>query len=172
MKVLKVVCVILILGVIIAVLPGCKSSAKTPASGQNIEQRWFPGSHADVGGGYADGLLHMIPLRWMQEKAEACGLEFSRMVAVPDGAYRDVIHPSFEGFLGGLYAKLPWEYPYYRPLGLGVNETIDDSVWERKNDAAGMDEHGKKYSPPALMGIPQGREERDEGACHSSTHSH
>src|SRR6185436_8273930 len=42
--------------------------------GQTMEQRWFVGAHSNVGGGYPDRLLSAIPLRWMQDKAAACGL--------------------------------------------------------------------------------------------------
>jgi len=49
---------------------------RLPAPGQRIEQRWFAGAHADVGGGYKDGTLSQGPLRWMQDRAKECGLQF------------------------------------------------------------------------------------------------
>ena len=42
--------------------------------GVRIEQVWFAGSHADVGGGYATRSLADIPLVWMAKKAEKDGL--------------------------------------------------------------------------------------------------
>jgi uncharacterized protein (DUF2235 family) len=39
-----------------------------------VEQVWFAGAHADVGGGYATRGLADIPLVWMAEKAQADGL--------------------------------------------------------------------------------------------------
>src|SRR5262249_39840724 len=42
---------------------------------QVVEQRWFLGAHADVGGGYKDRQLSDITLNWMQLRAQACGLE-------------------------------------------------------------------------------------------------
>ena len=126
------------------------SNAKQPAPGQNVEQRWFPGSHADVGGGYTDGKLQQIPLQWMQEKAKKCGLQFTEDVVVDNGAYLALLHDSLGKFMFRLYAKLPWVYPYYRPLGLGVNEQIDDSVWKRIESREGENERGEKYIPPAL----------------------
>lgn len=39
--------------------------------GQHIEQVWFSGSHADVGGGYADAALSGISLNWMAERVAA-----------------------------------------------------------------------------------------------------
>lgn len=42
--------------------------------GTNIQQVWFPGVHSDVGGGYGQSDLAMIPLRWMADEAAAAGL--------------------------------------------------------------------------------------------------
>ncbi len=36
--------------------------------GQTIEQVWFPGSHANVGGGFKDSTLSDIALQWMAER--------------------------------------------------------------------------------------------------------
>jgi hypothetical protein len=43
---------------------------------QDIEQRWFPGVHADIGGGYpeSESSLSKQPLIWMTEEAEKAGL--------------------------------------------------------------------------------------------------
>ncbi|MDM9629069.1 DUF2235 domain-containing protein [Rhizobium sp. S152] len=40
----------------------------------DIQQVWFAGAHADVGGGYKDRALADIPLIWMARMAEKCGL--------------------------------------------------------------------------------------------------
>jgi uncharacterized protein (DUF2235 family) len=34
-----------------------------------LKEVWFAGVHSDVGGGYADSELSMIPLRWMLQEA-------------------------------------------------------------------------------------------------------
>jgi uncharacterized protein (DUF2235 family) len=44
-----------------------KDGAKLP-DGQIIEQVWFPGSHANVGGGFKDNALSDIALLWMAER--------------------------------------------------------------------------------------------------------
>lgn len=44
---------------------------------KRIEQVWFAGAHANVGGGYADDNLALVALDWMMTKAAACGLKFS-----------------------------------------------------------------------------------------------
>jgi uncharacterized protein (DUF2235 family) len=44
-----------------------KDGAKLP-DGQIVEQVWFPGSHANVGGGFKDNALSDIALLWMAER--------------------------------------------------------------------------------------------------------
>jgi len=138
------------------------SNNKKPLPKQKVEQRWFPGAHADVGGGYKGGKLYQIPLQWMQQKAEECGLQFKEQVVIEPDAYLDKIHNSLNDFIFGIYAKLKCLYPcYYRPLKFGVNETIDDSVWNRMESPNGYDETGKKYSPPALIKVHPNKTSED-----------
>jgi hypothetical protein len=62
--------------------------ARAPA-GQVIEQVWFPGSHANVGGGFVESSLSDIGLVWMAERAAALagiGLDLAtlRATTAPD----------------------------------------------------------------------------------------
>jgi uncharacterized protein (DUF2235 family) len=41
----------------------------SPAPHQHVEQTWFPGAHADVGGGWPETALSDIALLWMAERA-------------------------------------------------------------------------------------------------------
>lgn len=41
---------------------------------QSVQQMWFRGAHADVGGGYADRGLAELSLEWMQQEAAQAGL--------------------------------------------------------------------------------------------------
>ena len=43
-------------------------------SRQTVKQLWFPGAHADVGGGYEQRQLAEIALQWMLQEAAATGL--------------------------------------------------------------------------------------------------
>ena len=49
-----------------------------PGWAGNVEQAWFPGAHADIGGHIGDRPemrpLSNIPFRWMLQKAEGCGM--------------------------------------------------------------------------------------------------
>lgn len=42
--------------------------------GQSLAQRWFPGVHSNVGGGYVDDGLANVALRWILGEAQALGL--------------------------------------------------------------------------------------------------
>jgi hypothetical protein len=55
---------------------------------KDVEQRWFIGAHANVGGGYKYDRLHHIPLRWLQDKASACGLAMNELRSIEPNDYR------------------------------------------------------------------------------------
>jgi len=60
-----------------------------PAEGQRFEQRWFPGVHSDIGGGYPvqDGGLWRGPFEWLIDGALSAGLRL-------DPARREKVAPS------------------------------------------------------------------------------
>ena len=121
----------------------------TTAQPQNIgvEQRWFPGAHCNVSGGYGPtDRLPSKPLRWMQEKAQTAGLKFRKLAEVNPDAYRAPIRNSFGEFLGGAYAAARLGRPFYRPHREGVNQVIDESAWLRWGQDG-------TYRPPFLQGI-------------------
>lgn len=68
-------------------------------AGVMIEQVWFAGVHADVGGGYRTRGLADIPLVWMAEKAEADGLELD-WSCLPDPEKLDPRAPMHESRTG------------------------------------------------------------------------
>lgn len=54
-------------------------------AGQRVEQRWFPGAHANVGGGYEEDLLPDLSLRWIAEQARGLGVTFMGPRGLPPG---------------------------------------------------------------------------------------
>lgn len=107
----------------------------------HVEQRWFAGAHANVGGGYKGDELHRIPLRWMQEKAVGAGLAFTELAEPPKVAMPEHIRDSYREFGMGIYHWL--SSPYTRTIRarqIGrdndlphasdrrLHETIDESV--------------------------------------------
>jgi hypothetical protein len=107
-----------------------------------VEQRWFVGAHADVGGGYQNGLLAQIPLRWLMQKAEYHGLIFKAPIDIDGDENQAPIHDSFATMAGGLYRACKLWRPFHRTIGTPavasgtkttttINETIDGSVFDR-----------------------------------------
>lgn len=56
--------------------PGNPKSPKVTLGPNRIQQVWFAGVHANVGGGYPDDGLAYVALDWMMSEATACGLRF------------------------------------------------------------------------------------------------
>lgn len=113
-----------------------------------VEQRWFIGSHSDVGGGEkTDGAgrspdpLPDLPLAWLQRKASDAGLAFDQTFVPLPNAELGTPNNSYQQFMYGLYHL--FKQPFNRVIGGGVNETIDDSVWQRWREVA-------DYRPPSL----------------------
>jgi uncharacterized protein (DUF2235 family) len=119
-----------------------------------VEQRWFIGAHANVGGGYSDDPLSTLSLAWMLEKASKAGLKLTPY-QLPANAWQSKPRDSFSAFLGGGYGAFrrllhPGDGRHYRAFDegskgqRGVGVTIDPSVWSRWNfDSA--------YRPPTLV---------------------
>jgi len=102
---------------------------------QRLEQRWFAGSHSDVGGGHPDRRLSDITLNWMQEKAAACGLSLTKTSVSADNCCGPIVD-SFQHFLRGLYAKN--HRRHVRPVLTAKfgREVIDPSVEQRQKQDA------------------------------------
>jgi type VI secretion system (T6SS) phospholipase Tle1-like effector len=104
---------------------------------QTIEQRWFVGAHADVGGGYPSRALSDITLRWMQEKVQSCGLKLDEtgIPAVSDANALGMLADSFKAFLGGVFSL--FSKRYYRPVCMekfGM-EVVDMTVPSRMKNS-------------------------------------
>jgi uncharacterized protein (DUF2235 family) len=110
-----------------------------------VEQRWFAGSHSDVGGGEG-GVLPNLALRWMQDMAEQAGLALKAKVEPQAQDHLGPITDSFGSFMFGLYRLV--RQRHRRRFGRGVNEVVDESVWQRWRADA-------KYRPPMLADHPQ-----------------
>jgi uncharacterized protein (DUF2235 family) len=102
---------------------------------QTVEQRWFVGSHSDVGGGYPHRRLSDLALRWMQDRAAALGLALTP-VPVGDDNYRGTLTDSYSDFMDPLYRSM--HPPVYRRVFATHygNEVVDDTVERRREDAA------------------------------------
>jgi uncharacterized protein (DUF2235 family) len=79
-----------------------------------VEQRWFAGAHANVGGGYRSDLLPDRPLEWLQTKAIACGLTFRTTVKARESYFTAVVHDSYSNFLRGSWKYFTFGRRYVR----------------------------------------------------------
>ena len=100
---------------------------------QMIEQAWFAGAHANVGGGYPHNLLADVPLAWMMERATRCGVAF-QADCCPKPNERHYLAPvrdSYKEFLKGVYCRFTERQ--FRALGTAEHgaEALDDSVDRR-----------------------------------------
>lgn len=132
-------------------------SARHAIGTRRVEQRWFAGAHANVGGGYDDDLLPDIPLLWMAQNAAECGLEFTAdmnqaieqarpcLAGAPaafglsGSEYMSSVRDSYGEFLWGTYKvfrALTMRGPFYRRILVpadGVAQTIDPSAMMKWN---------------------------------------
>ncbi|MCL1038506.1 DUF2235 domain-containing protein [Shewanella submarina] len=102
----------------------------------NVRERWFPGVHADVGGGYAECELSNRALAWMMDEAsdiDIGNLGFrhgwrNHIPSDPNG----VMHNSYKGVFSKLRSR-PRNIPFIHPSTvLPEWEEIDESVFERQ----------------------------------------
>jgi hypothetical protein len=121
-----------------------------------VEQRWFVGAHANVGGGCQSDPLPQLPLKWMMDKSAIHGLAFRRDLDLDVLSPPPRISDSYSEFMSGAYKVLTFGQRYYRPIGAkptsssptemrtSINETVDASVFDRwRSD--------ENYRPPNLV---------------------
>jgi uncharacterized protein (DUF2235 family) len=111
----------------------------TPRAG--IEQAWFIGAHADVGGGYEESELSDFGLKWLSEKlaTNGDGLLFKDpLPVVPSDNFAGDIHDSWN--------KLPYKLKPRVNRSVPVDASLHSSVKMRRDDAA------HEYAPLALNG--------------------
>lgn len=106
---------------------------------KQIEQVWFAGAHADVGGGYNDSESRFsdIALQWMMARLQSVGVQLATpLTCVPDCVcHKQQIHKPWE--------KPPFNLLKKKPRQPAADDSFHSSVVDRwKNDPA--------YRPQAL----------------------
>jgi uncharacterized protein (DUF2235 family) len=144
-------------------------TAAAPRTLTQVEQRWFAGAHANVGGGYTNDLLAQLPLKWIMEKAALHGLAFRASVEIDGDVTTSPVCDSYGPFLFGFYRLYTLGQRFFREVGQKpivepnstretINEAIDASVFQRwANDETyrpqNLDDWATTYSlDPAKVG--------------------
>lgn len=113
---------------------------------QKVEQVWFAGAHANVGGGYAQDALACVPLVWMMNHASHCGLALHSTLVNDYRRTADIHGKHYDPRAGlGVYYR-------YRPRDLRVvcaqagirTAKIHASVVERVRG------HDQAYAPTGM----------------------
>lgn len=122
-------------------------------AGQKVEQRWFPGVHSDVGGGYEDRGLSDLTLEWLLERAGSAGLkvDLSVRTLIPTRAnHRGELHSSKKGFY-----KVTKGID--RPIGLGPKDPAKPDGAQQEDPTQSVDasvlrrwDEDATYRPPRL----------------------
>jgi len=108
--------------------PPCPWDESGLAPGQTIEQVWFAGVHADVGGWYDERGLANMSLHWMLENAVA---------RIPN--HNDTLHKSLSGL---------WRIRGTHIRKITKESKVHGSVFERRRRSA------NKYHPKNLLPKP------------------
>ena len=110
--------------------------------GGQLEQAWFPGVHANIGGGYdPDGLANEA-LHWMVERAESLGLEV-------DSAYLGHFLPCFNSVLNNSMS-LGYRLMGPKPRTIGEHAADGEAVHQAAMDRVGLAACG--YAPENVDG--------------------
>ena len=139
----------------------------------SIEQVWFAGAHADVGGGYKTRGLADIPLVWMAKQAEATGLALD-WSCLPDPGKLDVTAPSHDSS-SGLFA-LDRYHPTLREVGMTkcavkLNESLYEAIDENGKPLKTINEKVHSSVVSRFGKKAQLCTNDDNGACAASLYS-
>jgi len=128
---------------------------------QDFQELWFPGVHADVGGGYReeDGGLWRIPFEWILDEAREAGLlvDSQRLETIlhrtqpSQRPWTDLQHESLtpRWWPAEFFPKLQWRPELAKrvpQIGLGRHRFIKDNVLIHKSTLLRIQEI--RYAPP------------------------
>lgn len=108
-----------------------------PRHPTRVEQRWFVGEHANVGGGgtrtpAVDNPLSLIAREWIVDRAVEAGLVVEPpSVPLTGDEWSGRISDFSRTLLGRLARLVPGNGPYLRPVRTTIGEALDGSVIRR-----------------------------------------
>jgi uncharacterized protein (DUF2235 family) len=111
-----------------------------PQHPTRVEQRWFVGAHANVGGGgtaapAVDNPLSLLTREWIVERAAEAGLVVEPPpLPLTGNEWSGRIHDFYASLLGRVARLLPGVKPYLRQVRTTIGEVLDGSVVRRWRD--------------------------------------
>jgi uncharacterized protein (DUF2235 family) len=140
--------------------------------GVEIEQVWFAGAHADVGGGYVTRTLADIPLVWMARKAEQDGLKLDWTCLPDPNALQDLAasHDSSSGLFSFDRFSPTFREVLQRPFPVSAFERLYAPLDNQGNRLQTIDEAlhcsvVSRYGKSAPMCVTDAN-----GLCNSETY--
>jgi uncharacterized protein (DUF2235 family) len=111
-----------------------------PGHRTSVEQRWFVGAHADVGGrgkrSPGPAPLSVLPREWMADEARAAGLVVHAAPQPLTGdEWRSLYDDAYATWLRTVGRRIPGRRPYLRPVNQTERETLSRSMLQRWGDA-------------------------------------
>ncbi len=138
---------------------------RRPAGIQDLEQRWFAGSHSNIGGGYVHDGLANIPFRWLMDEAEASGLAVDREFVRP---YKPYPQARLYRSTGPVYqtlelVRLRFGKGRRRLVGYPVSAglTLDRSVIHRLRSDPGDHPQLETYRPDNVVELLAAQDDLD-----------
>lgn len=125
-----------------------------PPSRQHIEQVWFAGSHADVGGGWPETHLSDIALLWMVERVQATtdlAIDIDRLKRECRPDHLGLQHDSSTGRLYA-FSRIK---PYVRLIQQSLNDAASARRWRTGRLARGLVSLNETVHESALQRLGQ-----------------
>jgi hypothetical protein len=128
-----------------------------PEHPTRVEQRWFVGEHANVGGGgtaapEVGNPLSVITREWIVDRAVEAGLAVDPPpVPVTGDEWSGRIYDFYGSLLGRLARLLPGTKPYLRPVRTTIGEVLDGSVIRRRRQGSPPYRPRNPYLEPWLQ---------------------
>ena len=92
---------------------------------ERVEEVWFAGAHADVGGGYAERHLSDIALLWMADRLQEAGLTMQ-------SGLKDLLKPDPYGNCHEPWKDVPWKHLPSGPRPIPPDAVLHESVRARR----------------------------------------
>jgi hypothetical protein len=126
---------------------------------ERVEQRWFVGCHANVGGGYPSDPLSQRPLVWLMSKAGAQDLVYRDTVDIEVTQVVPPINDSYREFAHGFYRSVLEEVLPFRGYRSGGGDGGNDVAHQRNDRRFGIRSLANRcILPSAQSGHMGGRE--------------